>query len=783
VFAPGTSGQSESFSSDRGVASAGFFAPPLDAQFLKREAIPAIFSTKKAGDEVRVWAMDCGGGEVAFSLAMLLWEANIALAAQLRINIFATDGDARTLERARKGHFGKEIARNVSPQRLARWFVADDSGYTVTRELRSTCIFSQHDITRDVPFSQMDLVYCGGVLRHLSPELRAKAFPLLHFALRADGYLLPVADDDVPRESRLFERAGGASGIYRRRDGGRRFLPAFPLSASPRPETDAANDLESTLPEGSRDEHVHWLQRELRWTKDQLRATIDQLRASNRNLQFSNEEYQSLNEELRSTNSELFASKADLQSVNRELQTVNSELLHRLAELRKTNCDLRNLLDSTQIGTLFLDRQLRITRLTPPVAEIFHVVESDVGRPITDIACELPYDVLPEDVAQVIRTLTVVERRLSNPRTGTHYLVRVLPYRDADDVIAGAVLTFLDITKIVRAEQAQSASEARFRAVVNSVPAALFMTDADMGWTFVNPRFHEFTGMADGTAAGTGWLAAVHPADREEVEHRLARARIYKAGFEHEFRLRDAAGGYRWYFLRATENSATDGLTGWTGSLLDIHDRRAAEAQQRLLFVELQRRVKSILGTVRSVAGRTKGSSASLEEFFDHFDGRLAAIARAQASIARDANLGVDLEELLSEEVLIHAAGCDDRVVLSGPAIRVGDRVGQALGLAIHELTTNALKYGAFAKPKGRVNVSWRLVDDEDGQRVQLEWKEHTVPVVDPKPRRIGFGREFLERGLAIEIEASTCLEFCAGGIRFTIDFPLSGSQSNGGES
>jgi two-component system, chemotaxis family, CheB/CheR fusion protein len=770
-------------SANRQLVGTQFFSPKLDIRYLEQEAIPAIFRTKRAGDQVRVWAMDCGRGATAYSLAMLFCEANNALAAPLQIAVFATDMDPHNLAVARHGRFDKAAVCDMSADRLARWFVSDEHGCTVSKELRATCTFSLHAVTQDVPFSHIDLIYCGDVLRGLPPSLRTKVVSLLHFSLRAEGYLLLGGDEDISSHARLFARAEGAGVTYRRLPGGRRFFPAFPLSLQAGAAPDGLDDLASAAPpEIRQSEHVHWLERELRWTKDQLRATIDQLRASNRTLQFSNEEYQSLNEELRSTNEELRASKAELQSVNKKLETVNGELFRPLAELRKTNCDLRNLLDSTRIGTLFVDRQLRITRITPTIAEIFHVIESDIGRCITDIACELPYDALADDVALAIHALRVVERKLINPQSGAHYLVRVLPYRDPNDVIAGAVLTFLDITGVMQAEEALRSSEARFHAVVRSVPAALFMADAAMEWIYVNPRFYEFTGLAETTAIGTGWLAAVHPADREEVERRLARARLYNSGFEHEVRLCHAAGGYRWYLLRAIENAADGDLTGWTGSLLDIHDRHAAETQQRLLFIELQRRVKAILGAVRSVAGHTKGSSVSLDDFFDHFDGRLAAIARAQSSIARGADFGVDLEQLLSEEILTHATGCDDRVTLSGAALRVGERLGQALGLAIHELTTNALKYGALAKSTGSVEVSWRLVGGEDAQRVHLEWKEHTVAVIDINPRRVGFGRGFLDKRLAVELDASTSLEFGAGGIRFTIDFPLLGFRSDGGE-
>lgn len=773
--------EANELSSDRRIG-ARFFGPELDVSYLEETAIPAILDKKKPGDQVRLWAMGCGGGEAAYSLAMLVAEASRLSGLVLPIAVFATDMDAGQLATARGGRFDEAIAADVSPGRLEQWFMPGHRGFIVNKELRSNCSFSLHDLTRDVPFSHLDLIYCGNALQSLSSELQDHAIPLLHFALSPGGYLLPCTDECMAR-TKLFSLAQGAKGAYCREDGNRQVLPAFPLTPDAKRITDEYYMAAPAKAANAPDNDVHWLQTELTWTKEQLRTTNQQLRAANRRLQFSNEEYQSLNEELKSTNEELLSSKAELQSVNRELWAVNSELFHRIDQLRKTNCDLRNFMDSTRISTLFLDRKLQIMRFTPAIADIFHVIESDIGRAITDIACELSYGLLADDVAHVVHTLTPIERKLSNPQTGAHYLLRILPYRNPDDVVGGAVLTFLDISMMAKAEEVARQSEARLRDVARSVPAALFTAGADMAWTYVNPRFYEFTGLPDGTALGSGWLAAVHPADREEIEQRLARARLYNSGVEHEFRLRDLDGGYRWYLLRAIANSGTDDLTGWTGSLLDIHDRRAAEAQQRLLFVELQRRVKTILGTVRSVAGHTKGSSASLDDFVAHFDGRLAAIARAQTSIARDADLGVDLEELVSEEILSHAVGCDERVLLSGPTLRIGDRVSQALGLAIHELTTNALKYGALSKAVGSVDVSWQLLQGEGRQLVHLEWKEHAVPVIDPKPRRIGFGRDFLERQLTAELEAKTSLEFRAGGIHFTIDFPLQDSRSGGDES
>jgi two-component system CheB/CheR fusion protein len=187
------------------------------------------------------------------------------------------------------------------------------------------------------------------------------------------------------------------------------------------------------------------LEKELQITRERLEATVDQLETSNEEMKSSNEEFQSVNEELQSTNEELETSKEELQSINEELETVNAELNSRNVTLLRLNSDLKNLLDSTQIATLFLDHQLRIRNFTPPLAEILHVRESDNGRPVTDIASRLAYDDLAADASRVMRDLTIVEREVTT-KDGATFLMRVRPYRTVENAIDGVVVTFVDIT-------------------------------------------------------------------------------------------------------------------------------------------------------------------------------------------------------------------------------------------------------------------------------------------------------------------------------------------------
>jgi two-component system CheB/CheR fusion protein len=210
----------------------------------------------------------------------------------------------------------------------------------------------------------------------------------------------------------------------------------------------------------AREASVDQLEREMREMRERLQAMMEEYETAIEELKSSNEEMVSVNEELQSTNEELETSKEELQSVNEELQTVNHELTVKIEELDRANSDLRNLYESTQIATIFLDRELIIRSFTPALTRIFSLIPSDRGRPLTDISHHLDYAELPQDVQQVFGTRQALERRVSRRDGSAHYMVRALPYWAGSGKIEGAVLTFNEVTTLVRAEEHQRMLEA-----------------------------------------------------------------------------------------------------------------------------------------------------------------------------------------------------------------------------------------------------------------------------------------------------------------------------------
>ena len=874
-----------------------FFRDPAEFGILEREVIPELLSGKTTADTLRVWVLGCATGEEAYSLAMLLREAMTRIDTPPHVQIFATDIDARALAVARNGRYPQAIEKDVSPERLARWFTKEGGTYAIHKDLREMCIFSAHNVIKDAPFSRIDLVSCRNLLIYLNGDLQDRVIPLFHFSLRPGGFLFLGPSENVTRHSKLFQPLDRKYRIFRRLQTAVRVLPEFPLSArvEPRgtgeapasvrvfpngtigkraerlveryapayvvcdaeyqvlnfsgrtgpfldPSTGVANlnllnlvhrdlrlDLRAALlrvgaerkparvaplrmgleeearrigltveplAEGSqepihyvvlfhdygpevgndqddtardpailRDEHVVRLEGELRVTKDRLQATIEELESTNEELKSSNEEYQSINEEMQSANEELETSKEELQSVNEELQTVNGELAHRVSELARANSDLKNLLESTQIATLFLDNDLRVKSFTPSMSEVFHLIDNDLGRPITHIASRVPYPEMADDLRRVLRTLTTTEREIG-AEGGNRYLVRVLPYRSVDNFIAGAVLTFLDVTSTTRAQAALRASEERARFATSAARIVTWeLVLATRGFTHSEGFERIFGFPAPPTL--TSLLSFVHGDDREALTRAFESAMGKEGTLDAEARL-VAHGKELW--VRFSGGKTGEHLLG---VFQDVDDRRRAQGQQSLM-AELQHRVKNILAVVRSITRRSLEGADNLKDLREQLGGRMDALARTQGLLANRGVDGVRLDELVRDELA--ASGEPDGTVaeIEGPAILLKDKAAEAFALALHELATNAVKHGALSAAGGRLSVRWRILNTDPIRRLILEWVEQDVAMPVSPPTRSGFGRRLIERGLPYDLGATTMFEFRPDGVRCTVELPVS---------
>ena len=746
-----------------------FFRDEDAFEALKSNFLPLLLAAQEAGDPVRVWVAGCASGEEVYSIAILLQEAVGAHRTETHVTIFGTDIDPQAIAFARAARFRR--TEGISPERLQRWFAKDGDDYLPINTIRDMCVFSEHNLIRDPPFSRIDMISCRNVLIYMDNDFQHRVMQTFHYALRPGGYLFIGPSESVGRESQLFSAVDKKHRVLQRHDSVRAALPEFqshsriaaalPASSfredqidknarrvmakhSPayfvidrhhmivrfsggetgrylepsegnaslnffanlarslrpqvrravesafvtgrmvveeglnietgsqivdllvepiaepgkptgmvvvafregRPRGEPPRDAEAP-PDALRD--VEALRLELSVLQARHQATSDELEGEIENMKSVTEEFQSVNEELQSSNEELETAKEEMQSVNEELQTINGELHGKNDLLMQANNDLQNLLDSTQIATVFLDDDLRIRNFTPAAMEVFSLRDSDRGRPITDIVSLLSYDKLREHVATVQRTLNVFEQELGLKDESAAYVMRIRPYRTSANVISGVVLTFNNVTE--------------------------------------QKRQHEHL---------------------------------------------------------------------------------------QLLMRELQHRTNNLFTVIQAMARQTARSSANFDEFEKQFGSRVQGLAQSNTLLIDQEWKGVLLDSLI-EIQLAPFVGIDTmRIEAVGPQVRLAPGVVQTLGLVLHELATNAVKYGALSVPGGKIRLSWRFGDENSApQTFRMEWCESGGPQVKPSTRK-GFGRFVTDQMITRALDATVETELAPEGLRWTLQMPAS---------
>jgi two-component system CheB/CheR fusion protein len=361
------------------------------------------------------------------------------------------------------------------------------------------------------------------------------------------------------------------------------YLLSFRSLGNSPDDSTAVGDAAQPQPDPSAGNEVRMLRLELQSTTEAFEATMEELKAAH-------EEATSMNEELQSTNEELETSKEELQSVNEELTTVNLQLQSKIAQVEATTNDLANLLGSTDIAVLFLDVEFRVRRFTPAVSDLFEMIDTDLGRPLTDLAQKFQDDRLMADARAVLQRLVPMDREvLSN--SGRWYLRRALPYRTAENRIEGVVLTFVDIGARKRAEDEIAENRERLQAVLEQMPNAVLITDVPGGrLTFANRRASAMFGhmfpspvpeegalpsyprMTGNHAAGDAYRSDEWPLERA--------LRTNSVVTDVEIQIADADGHSRVLSVSAAPVRDSDGKTiAVVGTFVDITARKQAERE------------------------------------------------------------------------------------------------------------------------------------------------------------------------------------------------------------
>ncbi|MFD2347678.1 PAS domain S-box protein [Sinorhizobium terangae] len=353
-----------------------------------------------------------------------------------------------------------------------------------------------------------------------------------------------------------------------------------------------------------------------------------------------------------------------------------------------------------------------------------------------------------------------------------HLLGNATPLRNALGEVTGAVAAFIDITERKQTEEALRESERRLKMALDAGRMGAWEWNLQSGRVIWSPGLEVLHHLEPGTFEGTlaDFKRDIHPADLPAVEQAIERALATRDDYHVVYRMRLFDGTIRWMeaFGRFSPSDSAAGER-LAGICMDITERKETEAQRDLLVAELSHRVKNTLATVNSIARQSFSMNPDARDAQRSFDARIRALAQAHTRLAETRWSGVSLETIFSDELAPYRNENVDNISLYGPPTTLPPKHALTLGMAAHELATNAAKHGALSVKAGRVSVDWTV--DPTDHRLCIRWRETGGPSVSP-PSRNGFGRLLLERVLASDLGGDVRLEFASKGLNCTIDVP-----------
>ncbi len=401
-----------------------------------------------------------------------------------------------------------------------------------------------------------------------------------------------------------------------------------------------------------------------------------------------------------------------------------------------------------------------------------YTADEMIGQSITKLIPEDHLDEEPEILARIrrgdrVEHFETIRRRKDG--TMIDISLTISPVKDERGIIVGASKIARDITEAKRAENALRAREAELEMVARMTPLALARCSRDLTYLFVNRAAaalmnttpEGIVGRKIADVMGSNAFAVIKPyIDRvltgETVE--------YEAEVPYP-------AGRRWMLVNYSPDRDTAGaVVGWFASVLDISERKRAEEHRKLLIDELNHRVRNTLAVVQGIAHQTFKDQADPGHSKAAFEGRLMALARAHSLLTRTHWESASLRDVVSDACDVEGP-LGDRVSISGPDVTLQPKQALSIAMALHELRTNALKYGALSNDAGRIDVRWS-VEGADPRTLTLTWREEGGPRVEPPARR-GYGSAMIERALAHELSGEATLDYRPEGVVCTISAPL----------
>lgn len=749
--------------------------------------LPKLFEGRGTEDTVRVWVPGCATGEEVYSVAMLLCEQVDGRTDAPRVQVFATDIDQAALAIARAARYPLPLLDGVSQARRERFFVRDGSSYLVAKEVRDLCIFSPHSVIRDPPFSRMDLVSCRNLLIYFRTEIQNQVIPTFHYALRPDGYLFLGMSESVSQFDELFVPIEKKHRIFRRRaDVAPRIQ--LPLTGASLRIGEFTGLAPSRPPQGSaalrHTVETHMLER---FTPPHVLATRD-----GDVIYYSGGTGKYLEAAPGVPTRQLFAMAR--KGLGLDLRAAFREAIESGRPATR---------DSVMVEGE--DGRVQVVSLTvEPLAEHTHnermylVVFADQGRGLTREEAIVR--------AQSMRDGTAVqaEKELRDTRERLQSMIE--EYETALEELKSSNEELVSVNEELQSSNEElEASKEEFVSLneelhtvnleLNGKIEALDRANNDLQNLFestsVATVFLDRNLVIRSFTPAMSSIFHIRPGDRGRPITELASrldlpgleddiATVIRTNQPRERQVSSGKDGAAHFLIRLApyrnRDHATDGVVI---AFVDVTGMVHAEERQNVLIAELQHRTRNLLAVIQSIAQQTLADHPALETFTN----RLAALGRLQGLIGEANGDLINLSDMVRLEFDALGVADSGRIAVNGPSVPLGFRNVQTIALVLHELATNAVKYGALKDDEARLDVKWTIQAGASGAAsLVIDWVESGLRTA-PDASRTGFGRQLIEKALKFTLHATTELRFNADGISCHIAIPLPSMRSHDGTS
>jgi two-component system CheB/CheR fusion protein len=754
-----------------------FFRDADAFEKLKELVIPKLFEGKGAEDTVRIWIPGCSTGEEVFSIAILMREHMDGLSALPRVQIFATDIDEHALSVARMGRYPDALLDTVSAERRARFFVADGGSFVVGKDVRDMCIFSPHSVIRDPPFSRIDLVSCRNLLIYFGPDAQNQVIPIFHYSLRQGGYLFLGTSENVNQFGELFTPVEKQHRIFRSR-----------ASTAPVRLPMAVNGLLQNIVNKGDTRARSGPIPGLAWRHTIEARVLERFAPAyvvttqdGDIVYFSNNTGKYLEQVAGAPTRQLLAIarkglRYDLRMALREAietgQTVVREKLPiegDAGQIHSTTLTVEPIPEASDGESLFLvlfgeDRRVATADQSVASSEVpsdgltvhFEKELGETKERLQSLVEE--YETALEELKSSNEELVSVNEELQSTNEELEASKEELQSVNEE-------LNTVNLELGGKVEALDRANADLHNLFESTQVATVFLDKALVIRSFTPAVTRLFNILPVDRGRPITDLASrlFLPSLAKDVETVLKSSTPIEHRIDHERRQ-----GH--FLVRIIPYRDSEGvLDGVVITFIDVTSLAQAEANQRVLIAELNHRVKNMLTVAISIAEQTFKSATSTENFKTAFIDRLRAMARSYELLSRENWTDAAMRELVAQEL---APFGPHRVLIEGPITRLKPAEAMSIGMVLHELATNAGKYGSLSVAKGQVKIAWTINGEGESRRMNLVWKEMDGPET-AEPKRRGFGMKLIEREVSFNLGGSSSRAFEKDGLRVTMEFPL----------